>query len=315
MTPIVYMRQLLLVIVPLFIILFSCVEQDTPRKINLSERVAESAVNAVGTPNDTLWFGFDLRLGPKEEVKIYTPFLKYLEESTGQHFRIKFTDKYMNTVENLGKGITQFASVGTLSYVIGREKYGTKYLVSGVNHEGDPRYHAAIVTSLDSKIRDIKQLKGKSFCFGSRMSTQGHLIPRKMMEDQGVMLKDLGYYQYTGSHINAASAVINGECDAGGIQDALANRLVTEGKIKIIGFSEPYPSSLIAYNADLDSNTVMNIKVALLAFEPMGRHKDLLFEWDKTEMPLGFTVLSEFEINKVTDLAKRYGLIKDEVKN
>jgi hypothetical protein len=47
----------------------------------------------------------------------------------------------------------------------------------------------------------------------------------------------------------------------------------------------------------------------------MGRHKDLLFEWDKTEMPLGFTVLSEFEINKVTDLAKRYGLIKDEVKN
>jgi len=308
------MRQLLLFIFTLFI-LFGCVEQETPKKINLGERVAEPAVNAVGIRNDLLWFGFDLRLGPKEEVKIYTPFLKYLEESTGQHFRIKFTDKYMNTVENLGKGITQFASVGTLSYVIGREKYGIKYIVSGVNHEGDPRYHAAIVTSHDSKIQNISQLKGKSFCFGSRMSTQGHLIPRKMMEDQGVMLKDLGYYQYTGSHINAANTVLNGECDAGGIQDTLANRLVTEGKIKIIGFSEPYPSSLIAYNADLDSQTVLNIKVALLAFEPMDKHKDLLFEWDKTEMPLGFTVLSEFEINKVTDLAKRYGLIKDEVKN
>ena len=314
MSAIVYMRQLLLFIFTLFI-LFGCVEQETPKKINLGERVAEPAVNAVGIRNDLLWFGFDLRLGPKEEVKIYTPFLKYLEESTGQHFRIKFTDKYMNTVENLGKGITQFASVGTLSYVIGREKYGIKYLVSGVNHEGDPRYHAAIVTSHDSKIQNISQLKGKSFCFGSRMSTQGHLIPRKMMEDQGVMLKDLGYYQYTGSHINAANTVLNGECDAGGIQDTLANRLVTEGKIKIIGFSDPYPSSLIAYNADLDSQTVLNIKAALLAFEPMSTHKDMLFEWDKTEMPLGFTVLSEFEINKVTDLAKRYGLIKDEVKN
>jgi phosphonate transport system substrate-binding protein len=315
MTTFVCMRQLILFIFPLFIILFGCVEQETPRKINLGERVAEPVVNAVEIRNNPLWFGFDLRLGPKEEVKIYTPFLKYLEESTGQYFRIKFTDKYMNTVENLGKGITQFASVGTLSYVIGREKYGIKYLVSGVNQEGDPRYHAAIITSHDSKIQNVSQLMGKSFCFGSRMSTQGHLIPRKMMEDQGVMLKDLGYYQYTGSHINAASAVINGECDAGGIQDVLANRLVTEGKIKIIGFSEPYPSSLIAYNADLDSQTVLNIKGALLAFEPMGRHKDLLFEWDKTEMPLGFTVLSEFEINKVTDLAKRYGLIKDAVKN
>lgn len=315
MTTFVCMRQLIIFIFPLFIILTACVEQETPRKINLGERVAEPAFNAVGIQNDPLLFGFDLRLGPKEEVKIYTPFLKYLEDYTGQDFRIKFTDKYMNTIENLGKGTTQFASVGTLSYVIGREKYGIKYLVSGVNHEGDPRYHAAIITSLDSKIQNIRQLKGKSFCFGSRMSTQGHLIPRKMMEDEGVMLKDLGYYQYTGSHINAASAVINGECDAGGIQDALANRLATEGKIKIIGFSEPYPSSLIAYNADLDSQTVLNIKVALLAFEPMGRHKDLLFQWDKTEMPLGFTIINESEINKVTDLAKRYGLIKDEVKN
>jgi phosphonate transport system substrate-binding protein len=315
LTPIAYTRQLLLFIVSLFIIITGCVEQEVPKKINLSERVAEPSAHTVGTLDDPLLFGFDLRLDPKEEVKIYTPFLKYIEESTGQRFRIKFTDKYKNTVENLGKGLTQLASVGTLSYVIGREEYGIKYLVSGVNHEGDPRYHAAIVTSHDSTIQNISQLKGKSFCFGSRMSTQGHLIPRKMMEDQGIVLKDLDSYQYTGSHINAASAVLNGECDAAGIQDTLASRLVTEGKIKIIGFSEPYPSSLIAYNADLDSGTVLNIKIALLAFEPQGRHNDLLFEWDKTEMPLGFTIINETEIHKVRDLAKRYGLIKDEVKN
>jgi len=38
----------------------------------------------------------------------------------------------------------------------------------------------------------------------------------------------------------------------------------------------------------------------------------MLFDWDKTEMPLGFTVLNEFEIGRVTALARKYDLIKEQ---
>lgn len=295
-----------------FLLIYSgCSRQETPKKVLLGERSAGSELKTETPSEDTLWFGFDLRLDPKEEIRIYAPFLKYLQEKTGYKFRIKFTENYEDTVENLGKGVTQFASIGTLSYVIGQEKFGIKYLVSGVNHEGDPMYYAAIIARPGSRIKTVEDLRGKSFCFGSLMSTQGHLIPRKMLEDKGITLKNLSHYHYTGSHINAANTVMTGECDAGGIQDTLAHKLVAEGKVKIIGFSEPYPSSLIAYNADLDSNTVLDIKFALLAFEPKGSHMDMLYDWDKTEMPLGFMVIREFEIDKVTALAKKYGLIKN----
>lgn len=308
------MANKLLAVSVLFLLLISsgCSQQETSKKVSLGDRGIETAGKAETPSNDTLWFGFDLRLGPKEEVKIYAPFLKYLEEATGRHFRIKFTEKYENTLKNLGEGTTHFAAIGTLSYAIGNDMYGIKYLLSGVNQEGDPRYHAAIITAPDSKIQDIKQLKGRSFCFGSRMSTQGHLIPRKMLEDVGITLKDLSNYHYAGSHIDTVSDVLKGECDAGGIQDVLANRLAAEGKIKIVSLSEPYPSSIIAYNKDVDSNTVRAVKAALLAFEPKGRHKSMLFDWDKTEMPLGFTVLNEFEIGRVTALARKYELIKEQ---
>ena len=289
-----------------------CSEQETSKKVILNESGVENTGKAETPSNDTLWFGFDLRLAPKEDIKMYAPFLKYLEEATGRHFRIKFTEKYENTLKNLGEGTTHFAAIGTLSYAIGSDMYGIKYLLSGVNQEGDPRYHAAIITAPDSKINDIKQLKGKSFCFGSRMSTQGHIIPRKMLEDAGITLKDLSHYHYTGSHVNTVSDVLKGECDAGGIQDVLANSLASERKIKIIGLSEPYPSSIIAYNKDVDSDTVRAVKAALLAFEPGGRHKSRLHDWDKTEMPLGFTVLNEFEISRVTALARKYELIKEQ---
>ncbi|MBS1111829.1 MAG: phosphate/phosphite/phosphonate transporter, periplasmic binding protein [Nitrospirae bacterium] len=306
--------NIFLLVSALFILLISsgCSEQETSKKVSLDEKGVETAGKAEAPSKETLYFGFDLRLGPKEDIKIYAPFLKYLEKATRRHFRIKFTEKYEKTLKNLGEGTTQFAAIGTLSYAIGNEMYGIKYLLSGVNQEGDPRYHAAIIAAPDSKIRDIKDLKGRSFCFGSKMSTQGHLIPRKMLEDVGITLKDLNHYYYSGSHTDTASDVLKGECDAGGIQDVLANRLSAEGKIKIIAFSEPYPSSIIAYNKSVDSDTVRAVKAALLAFEPKGRHKSLLFDWDKTEMPLGFTVLNEFEIDRVTALARKYELIKEQ---
>ncbi|GBD96548.1 phosphate-import protein PhnD precursor [bacterium BMS3Abin06] len=301
---------LLILISCLFPVFSGCTEQETPKKVSLFKRAGEVPEVTESLQPHTLWFGFDLRLGPKEEVRIYTPFLKYLEKSTGKRFRIKFTEKYEDTVENLGRGITHFAALGTLNYVIGANKYGIKYLASGVNKEGDPRYYSMIIVKPDSPIQDVRDIKGKCFAFGSKMSTQGHLIPRKMLEDAGITLEDLSSYIYTGSHINVAMAVLNGECDAGGIQDILANRLVSKGKIRIIKISEPYPTSLIAYNSAVDSRIVEAVRSALLAFEPTGKHKELLFDWDKTEMPLGFTEINELELDKVMSLAERYGIMK-----
>lgn len=297
-----------------FICLFSlsfvgCLHEENSKKVNLSKR---GDINS--QPNnrtvDTIWFGFDLRLDPREDVRIYTSFLNYLERSTGRYFKIRFTPSYEETVKALGKGDTQFAAIGTLSYVIGKQRYGIRYLVSGLNSEGVPEYRAMIVVKNGSNISTINDLKGRTFCFGSEMSTQGHLIPRKMLEDEGIMLKDLSYYVYTGSHANAVTSLLNGECDAAGIQDVIGKRLLAEGKIRVLKVSEPYPSSIIAYNRDVNPDIVNAVRSALLALEPRGRHKDILYRWDMTEMPLGFTRVNESEIEKVERLARRYGLLK-----
>lgn len=293
----------------LLIFISGCTKGETPKKVSLYQRDGEVSKNPEYSSGNILWFGFDHRLGPKEEVLIYTPFLTYLEKATGKRFRIKFTERDEDTVKNLGKGITHFASLGTLNYVVGQNKYGIKYLVSGVNRDGDPKYQSAIFTRPGSSIEHLSDLKGKCFAFGSHMSTEGHLIPRNMLEDAGVTREDLGNYIYTGSHMNAVRSVINGECDAGGIQDSLAKQLAAEGKLRILKMSGPFPSSVIAYNSGVDSTTVNAVRSALLAFDPGGRHKPLLVEWDRTEMPLGFTEINERELDKVAGFAREYGLL------
>ncbi len=289
----------------------SCQEREKPKKVSLYSRNASGKEDHITIDSErTLRFGFDLRLGPKDDVKIYSPFLYYLEVNTGYRFSIRFTERYEDTARNLGKGITDLAAIGSVNYIIAKNKYNVGCLAMGLNHERRPEYRAVIFARPDSPVKSLKDLGGKSFAFGNRFSTQGHIIPRKMLEDAGLSLSDLKNYAFTGSHTNTVRAVLNGEYDAGGIQDNLANRLAQEGRIKIIAVSKPYPSSLIAYNRGVPSHVIDDIKRALLSLAPMGKDASFLKDWDKTEMPGGFTECNEGMLKEVESLVIRYKLLR-----
>lgn len=294
----------------LSLIFSGCTEKEIPKKVSLNKRAPASENYVRPSDTDSLKFGFDLRLGPKEEVKIYLPFLRYLSQNTGNNFSIKFTEKYENTVENLGKGITDFAALGPVNCVIAKKRHDSKCLAMGLNNEGRPEYRSVIFTRIDNPVNSIKDLRGRTVAFGDKYSTQGHIIPRKMLEDAGITLEVLKGYVFTGSHANTARVVLNGEYDAGAIQDNLARRLVEEGKIKVLAISKPYPSSLICSNKEVHSPIVKSVKSALLAFDPKGKHSGILWDWDKTEMPSGFTEYNEASLKEIEELTIRYGLLK-----
>lgn len=300
-----------------FILLFffvlslsGCERGEVPKKVSLYKRAPESESHLDSHDVGALRFGFDLRLGPKEDVRIYLPFLRYLERNAGNKFSLRFTERYEDTVENLGNGVTDFAALGAVNAILAMENYGVDCLVMGLNSEGRAEYHAVIFTRVDSPLEDIQSIKGKTFAFGDRRSTQGHIIPRKMLEDAGISLENLQGYSFTGSHADTARAVLNGEYDAGGMQDTLAERLVAEGKIKILATSKPYPSSLICFNSNVDPLIIKAVKAALLSFDPKGKHAGILVDWDKTEMPNGFAEFNEKSLDEIRELTIKYGLLK-----
>jgi len=298
-------KKLAYLLFPLLII--SCGDEEVAKKVSLYQRPPVISKNSLQQPaEDILKFGFDLRLSPREEVRIYLPFLRYLEDYSGYKFSLRFTEKYEDTVENLGRGVTNFAALGPVNCILAKEKHGSKCLVMGLNAKGKPEYHAAIVTQIDSPIKSIKDLRGRSFAFGDRFSTQGHIIPRKMLEDAGVRLADLKNYIFTGSHANTARAILNGEYEAGGMQDTLAQRLAAQGKLKIIAISKPYPSSLICAHKNVDPIILGALKEALIAFDPQNKHSGMVIDWHKTEMPNGFTLYKDGCLAEIKELMHKY---------
>jgi len=269
-----------------------------------------------GQPHEhkTIYFGFDLRASPQEDAAQYLPFLKYLESATGYSFKLHFTSKNSSAVEELGNGTTYLAAIGATSFLEAQSKYDAISLARGLNNQNKAEYQSVFVVSPNSKIKSIDDIAGKRLAFGSIDSTQGHLIPRIMLSEKGISLNQLRKYDYTGSHQNCAEAVVSGKFDVCGMQDQLAKKLASENLIKIIHTSKYYPSSGIAASKHLSTETLKKIKLALLEFDPKGKHKQDLFHWERTEMPLGFTDASENDYADLKQWSIKLGFLKPDVR-
>ena len=258
----------------------------------------------------SLYVGFDRRLEQKEDVKIYVPFLRYLERVTGYHFALRPTPQDGSVVDDLGQGRVQFAMIGAVSYLEAHYRYNAQPLVRGLNADGKSEYRAAIITRPNSPIQTLADLRGRTFAFGAMSSTQGYLIPRILLDQAGIRLGDLASYEYSGSHAEVAAAVINGRDDAGGLQDTLALSLAQRGLARILMLSPFYPSSGIAVAPNVDPKIVDAVRRALLAFDPRGKDAPGLYHWDHTEMPRGFVAAQDSDYVDLRDWAEQFGLLK-----
>jgi len=261
--------------------------------------------------HNVFYFGFDLRASPQEDAAQYIPFLKYLESVTGYMFKLHFTPKSSSTTKELGLDKTQFAAMGATSFLEAQDKYGAISLVRGLNHQNKAEYQSVFVVRPNSSIQNIEDIKGRKLAFGSRTSTQGHLIPRIVLSKKNILLRDLKQYTYTGSHQNCAEAVVSGKYEVCGMQDQLAEKLVSQGQLKIIHRSNYYPSSGIVANKNLPVDVRKNITKALLEFEPQGKHSAKLYNWNNTEMPNGFSVTRTNDYSELRKWSIKLGFFKN----
>lgn len=291
--------------------LVGCDSNKDVEKINLEKRLSSQEMQELKTTktDHKIIFGFDLRRSVVEDSRQYVPFLKYLEKATGYQFELRFTSADAKIADDLGSGRFQFAAIGADTYIQAREKYSAIPVVRGLNTKNKAEYQSVLITAPGSPIQSIQELRGKRFAFGSKTSTQGHLIPKIILAQHDITLEDLKSYDWTGSHRNCANEVAAGNFDVGGIQDTLGFELAKAGIVKIMFTSKFYPSSGIAANKDIPPEVLATVKQALINFEPNGKDAGGLYEWDKTEMPNGFVAAQDQDYAELREWSIKLGLL------
>jgi len=239
---------------------------DSIRKM---ERDAAHTASDVGTTRDhrIVYFGVIPRDNPRIMYEKYQPLLDYLATKTPYKYELVLKKKYEETINSLSSGETAVALLDPLTYLEAHAKYGAVCLLKSRGVDGTTNYKSVIITKKDSPVRALADLKGKSVAFAASKSASGNLMPRYLLADAGIHLKDLSDYANFDYHDSVVKAVLKGRYAAGAVREFVAKKYMKHG-LAVIAESESIPMGPLVAGPDTPHAVIGDIKKALLGLDP-----------------------------------------------
>jgi len=247
---------------------------------------------------------------PQELLRIYTPFSDYLSREIG--VPVKFTPvvDYAATVEGLAANKLDMVWYGGLTSVqAARRAKGSRRIIM---RKEDAAFKSQFITRKDTGVRDLKDLKGKTFSFGSVSSTSGHLMPRYYLMKAGINPeKDFSKFSFSGAHDATAAWVEAGRVDAGALNFLVWDKLVNNKKVdtdKVVVFwtTPPYVDYVWTVRAGLDKSLVDKISKAFLKLDYQNPEHKKLLDLHRTQ---GYIQAKDEQWKSLEDAAVTTGLI------
>jgi len=208
-----------------------------------------------------LMFGVVPLESPADMFIKFSPLTEYLGKKLARKMELKVAVNFEEAIEEIGKNTTQLCYMTPSTYIEAHKKYGINVIAKALRG-GKPYQHSVIIARADKGINSLEDLKDRTFAFGDFHSTSSHIVPRAMLFEAGIDLKDLHYYDFLGHHDDVARAVLKGEFDAGGIMEDTANKFKEQG-LRFLKISEDIPEFNICVNKSLSKEDVAMLRKAL----------------------------------------------------
>lgn len=217
---------------------------------------------------------------PTELIRKFEPLGQYLEKELGMPVKFTPVSDYAAVVESLAAERLDMAWLGGFTFVQTRLKTGDA--IPLVQREQDEQFTSVFI-SADPAVKELRDLKGKTFAFGSVSSTSGSLMPRYFMQKDGIEPEQhFKRIAYSGAHDATAAWVEAGKADGGVLNASVWNKLVAAGKVntdkvRVIATTPPYYDYNWTVRGGLEPALVEKIKAAFLALDPANpEHKAIL---------------------------------------
>lgn len=231
-------------------------------------------------------------------------FKAYLEETLGKKIELVVTTDYSSMIEAMRNERIDLGYFGPLSYVLARSK-GDISAFAAKTKNGSPTYQAVVIANVEAGIDDIKAIEGHDMVYGDPASTSSHMIPKSMLIEEGLMGGKNYNEHFLGAHDAVAVAVQNGRAQAGGLsrpifESLLEQEIIDADKVKVLGYSKPFPQYPWAMRNSLDEGLQEQIRDAFYALEDA----DILKEFKAD----GMAPITDADYDVVRGLKKKLDL-------
>jgi phosphonate transport system substrate-binding protein len=223
----------------------------------------------LGTENNPIVMSFVPSGDTQEIIASGDQLAEMLSEKTGLVVTAEVGTDYAATREAMGAGKAHIGWLNTFNYVLANEKYGVEVALVTVRF-GSNSYKGQINVRADSGIESLDDLKGKVMCWVDPNSTSGYIIPRIMLQANGIEPDaDVSQTIEAGSHNNVVTQVYNGDCDAGATYADARSSIeedvpdVTE-KVVVLAETTDIPNDSVSFIKDMPAETREQLVNALL---------------------------------------------------
>lgn len=168
-------------------------------------------------------------------INQFRPALDQLELSASESLKrpvvikMEVANTYEKGIQNLVDGSVDISQLGPASYITAKEQNPDLSIIAIESKGGKKEFFGVFCVKSDSPIQSVPELAGKTFAFGSELSTIGRYLSQEFMLDHGVKASDLGRFAYLGRHDKVGTSVGLGDYDGGVLKEGTFKKLVQGG--------------------------------------------------------------------------------------
>jgi phosphonate transport system substrate-binding protein len=235
----------------------------------------------LGTEDNPIVMSFVPSGDTQEIITSGDAIAEMLKQETGLEVVANVGTDFAAVREAMGAGQAHIGWLNTFNYVLANEKYGVEaHLVT--ERFGSTSYAGQINVRADSGISTLEDLKGKVMCWVDPNSTSGYIIPRIMLQANGIDPdNDFAQTVEAGSHDGVILAVYNGDCDAGASYDDARSTIEDDfadvmDVVAVLATTTDIPNDSVSFIQDFPEEMRQQIVDALLAYSATEEGKEAL---------------------------------------
>jgi phosphonate transport system substrate-binding protein len=200
---------------------------------------------------------------------MFKPLADFLSRRIGQPIEIRVGESYESHLNAIIKGQLDLAYIGPALLVQLKDQSVALHMLAKLQVNGRSTFSGKIFTREGSDIKNLQDLKGRHFAFGSASSTMSYLVPRQMLFEAGIDVNDFASYHFYNSHDNVALAVLAGDADAGAVKEAVYDKYLDKG-LAAIATTPEISEHLFVAPAATEPDKVRQIQQQLLSLSANG---------------------------------------------
>lgn len=201
----------------------------------------------------------------------YAPLVAHLRQALDTEILLVVPRDYGEILDLFGAGKLDLAMFGGVTFIAASERHGAEPLVV---RDIDLQFTSYFLSRIEEPAATIEGFRGRSFAFGSELSTSGHFMPRHFMQARGLTPEEtFASVEYSGAHDQTVYWVRDGRVDLGAVNGQLVRAMLIDGRlapgeVRVVEETPPYADYVWAVQANLNQDFVNRLRNVFLALSP-----------------------------------------------